>query len=276
MMLTLAWGKHAIPVYWQLLPKKENSSLRQQTKILVPVLRLLRSYRVLLLADREFHSVQLAHWLRQRNVDFALRQKKGTCIADDDAVYYPLKDLNLKPGMSRFLTDISCTKAHQLTGFNLAAYWKRKYRGRGSKEPWYILTSLNSLPKALSVYSARWGIETLFRDLKTGGYNLEQTKVNESRLLALVLLISIAYTLATLQGVSLQDETTSEYLGRPTEPGRNIDRYSSFWMGLRSRDWCQSFENWSDLAFSLINLKPHKWLNFQRGLQALSVVQTAF
>ena len=57
MMVSLGWGKHAIPIYWQLLPKKGNSSLRQQTKMLVPVLRLLRSYQVLLLADREFHSV---------------------------------------------------------------------------------------------------------------------------------------------------------------------------------------------------------------------------
>jgi hypothetical protein len=83
------------------------------------------------------------------------------------------------------------------------AYWKPKYRGRGSKEPWYILTSLKSLPRTLFVYAARWGIETMFRDLKTGGYNMENTEVNERRLMALVLLISIADTLATLQGASL-------------------------------------------------------------------------
>jgi hypothetical protein len=134
----------------------------------------------------EFHSVQLAYWLRQRKVDFALRQKKGTCIADDDAVYRALKDLDIKPGKSRFYANIYCTKAHQLGGFNLAAYCQRKYRDRGGKEPWYILTTLKSLPRTLSVYAARWGIETMFRDLKTGGYNLENTKVNERRLMALL------------------------------------------------------------------------------------------
>jgi hypothetical protein len=96
--------------------------------------------------------------------------------------------------MSQFFIDISCTKAHRLGNFNLAAYWKRKYRGRGPKEPWYILTSLKSLKLTLSFYAARWGIETMFKDCKTGGYNLEETKVNERRLLALVLLIAIADT----------------------------------------------------------------------------------
>ena len=49
---------------------------------------------------------------------------------------------------------------------------------------------------------------------------MENTKVNERRLMALVLLISIAYTLATLQGASLQHRTVAEYICRPTETGR--------------------------------------------------------
>lgn len=252
-----------------------SSNLLRQQQMLTPVLRLLRPYPILVLGDREFHSVKLAKWLQQRNVDFALRQKKGTCIQDDDAVYRPLKDLDIQPGTSRFYQNISYTKSHQLGNFNLAIYWKRKYRGRGPKEPWYILTSLNSLPRSLSVYAARWGIETMFRDLKTRGYNLEETKVNERRLLAIILLISIAYTLATLQGVSLQNTGVTEYICRPNEPERSAKRHSSFWIGLHAPDWVQSLHKWSDLAFLLMNQKPHKWLHFQRGLNAHSLIQSA-
>jgi hypothetical protein len=50
-VLSLAWGKHAIPVYWEILPKKESSNLREQKKVLTPVLRLLKPYPVLVLAD---------------------------------------------------------------------------------------------------------------------------------------------------------------------------------------------------------------------------------
>ena len=204
-----------------------------------------------------------------------MRQKKSTCIADDDVVYRALKDLELKPGQSRFYANIYCTKAHQLGDFNLAAYRKRKYRGRGPKEPWYILTSLTSLPRTLCVYAARWGIETMFRDLKSGGYNLENTRVNERRFIALMLIISIAYTLATFQGVSLQPLPVADYICRPTESGRSTERCSTFWMGLHASDWGQSFQNWSSLAVNLVNLKPHKRLNFQQGLHALSLIQSA-
>ena len=43
-------------------------------------------------------------------------------------------------------------------------------------------------------------IEQLFKDGKSGGYNLEDTQVNERRFLALVLLVTMAYSLATLEG----------------------------------------------------------------------------
>ncbi len=37
-----------------------------------------------------------------------------------------------------------------------------------------------------------------------------------------------------------------------------------------------AMELWSDLAFELILLKPHKSSFFQRGFQALSFIQQAF
>jgi hypothetical protein len=81
---------------------------------------------------------------------------------------------------------------------NLALYWKRKYRNQGAKEPWYILTNLPTLNQALAVHRCRWGIEQLFKDCKTAGYHLEETKVNQPQFLALVLLIAMAYSLATI------------------------------------------------------------------------------
>jgi hypothetical protein len=41
------------------------------------------------------------------------------------------------------------------------------------KDAWFILTDLGSLPVAISAYKQRMGIEDMFRDYKTGGYNLE-------------------------------------------------------------------------------------------------------
>jgi hypothetical protein len=57
--------------------QKGSSNLREQKALLCPVLRLLKGYYVIILGDREFRSVRLAHWLDAQGVYFALRQKKS-------------------------------------------------------------------------------------------------------------------------------------------------------------------------------------------------------
>ena len=42
-------------------------------------------------------------------------------------------------------------------------------------------------------------IEAIFKDYKTGGYNLESAKANETRLNNLILLIAISYTISSLK-----------------------------------------------------------------------------
>ncbi|NEQ63844.1 MAG: hypothetical protein F6K53_43750 [Moorea sp. SIO4A1] len=39
--------------------------------------------------------------------------------------------------------------------------------------------------------------------------------------------------------------------------------------------WVNGMTLWSELAQTLMSLKPHKWLDCQRGLKALSQLQQA-
>jgi hypothetical protein len=55
-------------------------------------------------------------------------------------------------------------------------------------------------------------------DCKSGGYNLESTYVNQTRFLALILIIAFAYSLATLQGQWLQQSSLNIYAGRLQQP----------------------------------------------------------
>jgi Transposase DDE domain len=275
-VLSLVWGNHALPVYWECLGQKGNSNFKEQKALLIPVLKLLKPYPVVVLGDREFHSVKLAEWLQSSGVKFALRQKKSTYIQEIGHDYLALKNLGIKPGTTRFITGISCTDKYKLGSFNLGVTWKRKYRGKGAKEPWYILTNLDNLNLTLSFYKARWGIESMFKDCKTGGYNLERTWVNESRFVALVLLIAIAYTLATFDGESIQQMGVRNYVCRTTESHRHVERHSHFWIGLHGQLWVDSMADFSDLMMRLVSLKPHKRLNFQQGFHALSTIQSTF
>ena len=40
-------------------------------------------------------------------------------------------------------------------------------------EPWYLLTNIENLDEVIKIYRSRMSIEAMFKDCKTGGYNLE-------------------------------------------------------------------------------------------------------
>ncbi len=55
------WQKRAIPLYWCLLPKLGNSNLKEQTLALQQILPLFKEYKVIVLGDRKFCSVDLGN-----------------------------------------------------------------------------------------------------------------------------------------------------------------------------------------------------------------------
>lgn len=273
-MVTVVWGTHALPLYWELLDQVGNSDLKTQQRLLKTALRVLRNYPVLVIGDREFHSPKLAEWLDQQGVYFALRQKKDLhfqLYPSDD--YQVLKDQGFRPGQSQFYLGIRANKGDGLGPFNLAVYWKRKYRNQGSKAPWYILTNLPTLKQTLAIYRCRWGIEQFFKDCKTGGYHLEDTKVNDQRFLALVVLIVLAYSLTTMLGQQLQALRVDQYAGCLKKHLTKTPYLSNFSLGVYGQRWIYAMEIWAETAFKLIALKPHKRLHFQRGLLALSLMK---
>jgi hypothetical protein len=127
----------------------------------------------------------------------------------------------------------------------------------------------------LDVYCCRWGIEQIFKDYKTGGYHLEDTKVNETRFSALVLLIAMAYSLATIHGQWVKQLGIDIYAGRINEHTDKTPRQSDFSLSLYGQRWIYGMELWNDWVLDPISLKPHKRLYFQRGFYALSHMQQA-
>ena len=122
-MVSLVWGTHALPLYWAVLKSVGNSDLKTQKRLLKTVLPLFKSYPVLVLGDREFHSPKLASWLDEKGIAFALRQKKDCHFqVASEETYQVLKDVGFKPGMSKFYKGILCNKGDGIGPFNLAVY----------------------------------------------------------------------------------------------------------------------------------------------------------
>ena len=140
------------------------------------------------------------------------------------------------------------------------------------KEGWFLVTNLDTLESAITAYKRRFDIEEMFRDFKTGGYNLEDTKVSSERLISIILLIVIAYTSATIQGQQIKRKGIQKYVGRVKEYGRTERRHSSFYIGLYGQNWVNFMEPCKDLVTELIRLSPNKRQYYQRGLRAMELI----
>ena len=244
--ISLIEQRRAIPVYWLLLPKRGCSNFCEQKALIRPGLQLFKGYRLLVLADREFHSIKLADWLQSKEIDFVLRQKQGTYVQRQNSSCQRLQTLGLAPGVSFFFQGVQFTKQKGFSRFNLAGYYPRKYRGKVEPSGWYLLTNISTFDAAIIAFKRRNGIEAMFKDCKTGGYNLESTHACGQRLMALILLITIAYTCAILVGRQSQSMGLQKYVGRLQELKRICRRHSLFWIGLYGQLWVGAMEYWSD------------------------------
>ncbi len=276
LMVSIVWQPRAIPLHWYFLPHKGNSSFAQQQAVIQAVLPLLKNYRVTVLGDREFCSVELGQWLEEQGLAICLRLRRNEYIRRLTEFNQQLKQLGLKPGMSMFFTEVNVTKQLGFSQFNVACKWKRKYRRYQTDEGWFLLTNLSTLQAAITAYQQCSGIECMFRDYKSGGYNLEGCYAIEARLSAIVLLIAIAYTSAILQGVDIRTTGVERYICRPKEPRRIQRRHSNFWVGLYSQAWLNNLQLCIDWVGQWMHLNRNKQLYYQRGLKAIDQIQPAF
>jgi hypothetical protein len=274
LMVSVIWRKRAFPVYWQFLEKAGSSNLNEQIAVLRPVLKLLSCYEVIVIGDREFRSVELAYWLKKKKVCFALRIKQDAFVRRPSKTYQKLSEIGLVPGMKLFWSGINYTKETGFGEFSLAAYWKRKYRRKAATEGWYILTNLSQIEEVIKVYQARFGIEALFKDCKTRGYNLSGSKASIERLTRLVLLIAIAYTYACLNGDKTRRSGQQKYVCRLKELKRTQRRHSNFWIGLYGQMWIIGWEFCRGWIEQLMQLSRNKLPYFQRGLKVMGEFQS--
>ena len=129
LMVSAVYRKRALPIFWVLLEKDGSSNLAEQQKVLRPVIRLLSKYKLVIIGDREFPSVKLASWLQVQNISFVFRQKQDTTFREKRQKFQPLNSIPVYPGIRQY-TNINLTQKGGVRRFNLAIYWKRKYRGK--------------------------------------------------------------------------------------------------------------------------------------------------
>jgi hypothetical protein len=118
------------------------------------------------------------------------------------------------------------------------------------------------------------GIEEMFRDCKTGGYDLEGTSLKGNRLINMILRMTIAYLEAIFQGTKLRKKQVQKYVGRRKEAKKRYRRRSTFGIGLDGEKWVDYLEQFSLEVKQLMKLTPNKRRFYQEGMRAATLIRS--
>jgi hypothetical protein len=186
----IAHNKRVLPLGWRLLDHPGNSSFEEQKELLDSIRPLLpETCHVSLLGDGEFKSVELMEYALACGWDFHLGQSKSTWMKFPSGKWKQLKSLKVSDGMPCYHQGVFLTEEHEFGPVNVIAYWDReKERVR------YVATSRRACRATLNWGKRRSWIEATFRDLKSGGFQLESSRItNPDRMNRLLLVMGVTY-----------------------------------------------------------------------------------
>ena len=118
------------------------------------------------------------------------------------------------------------------------------------------------------------GIEEMFRDCKTGGYDLEGTSLKGDRLINMILLMTRSYSSGIFQGSEMGKKQVQKYVSRRKEPKKIYRRRSTFGVGLDGEKWVNYLEQYSLEVEQLMKLTPSKRRFYQQGMRAATLIQS--
>lgn len=227
LMVTLYYRKRALPLLWQVLDHQGSTRFTEWVGVLSYLDDLLpEAATVLILADREFGQPDMLRVLRFYQWDFCIRVKGNYHVfVPDYGMWFTLRELAPLAGQQRFLRDTYFTKSKRVDHLHFALACDPN-----SDDPWYIATSLPPSPRTLRDYARRFGCEELFSDIKSRGFNLERSQLQDpQRFSRLLLAIALLYVWV----LSVARQVRMLRLDRELSYRVVEDRYSLFQLGYR-------------------------------------------
>jgi len=225
LMLALSWNGKGIPIFWKLMDKRGNSNLEERRELLQKFKEVFPNVKLAgLLADREFIGEEWFTELNKMEIPFYIRVRNNFQIQKKGKLQ-KIKSLFRKLPLNG--TKIYRQKRNVL---NVPLYISgTKIRNKLNRIDFCIVVSNVNHEIPLSVYKLRWQIESMFKNMKSSGFDLESTHVTKhERLSNLLTLISIAYVWVVKIGEKVKSHIASSDI---LKHGRK--KISIFRLGLR-------------------------------------------
>jgi hypothetical protein len=190
--LSLSHCFRALPLDWLVVSGKGLIQMEACAALLAHTARLLAHVgSVTFLADRGFRDTDWATECLKYGWNYLIRVANNTYVELPDGRCVPIAQLGVQPGRARYFKNIRLTQDKRFA-CNLMVTWT-KATPKQPAELCAIMTNLPPQHSNLKAYLKRMHIEQSFRDDKSGGFDLEATKLRDpERLNHLLLALAVA------------------------------------------------------------------------------------
>ena len=192
LMLGVSYRNVAFPLMFTMLDKRGNSDMQERIDLIDQYINWFGISTIeSLLADREFVGDEWLEYLTRNSIRYHIR------IRNNFKVYSYQKQSEIK--VFWLFSNLKMNEFYHypkivLLHGQLCYLSGCKTINKEGKIEYVIIVSFNKPEKALHYYKKRWQIESLFKGLKSSGFNIEVTHVTiQDRLEKLFLLTMIAF-----------------------------------------------------------------------------------
>lgn len=229
----------SLPICLAFLPGYDITSFVEEIEIMERVVSLVGRERIeCLLADREFGNASFIKWLKINHIRYCLRLRENLYVRKEGTKKgRRLRDVlsSLRLGESIVLHDVWLMRKNT----RVRIYATRRI-GRNNEESLIILASPLECDYTEALYRKRWTLETAFRGLKSAGFNMEETHLNETRFKNMLVLLMIAFAAVFIDGLLKIDKLPIPMMKNGTVQRISIFRYGyvnllhDFWENVKT------------------------------------------
>src|SRR6266496_3065313 len=236
---SLVYRGRAISLAWRALRHRSTQvSFEAYQPVLDQVCAIIPPDMVItLLADRGFVHERLLHYLQEHRWHFRLRLPADTLVHLGAQPVSAIRDLCPPAGQDRFFQHVSILGA-AVGPVHLALACLLDQ----PDDPWFVVSDEPTDVRTLDEYSLRFDIEETFRDEKSGGYQLQTSRLaTPDALERLLLILALATLYLTSLGTAVVQADKWRWVDPHRERGLSYLQLGWRWRRQQTQRGWQSF-----------------------------------
>jgi hypothetical protein len=203
LMISVMWHGIGIPLIWVLLPQAGNSNTRTRICLLNRLRRVFPRLKVAsLMGDREFIGDEWMAYLQHKKIPYIMRLRENQYVVRKGHKAQSIAAIaaRLRP-RQRMIVKGRCQLGQSADEQSATV---RLVIMRLPTGELLALACSGNPRRALREYRRRWTIETMFGNLKTRGFNMEDTHITDrTKLSTLLAVLALAVALSVKTGVAI-------------------------------------------------------------------------